>query len=119
MEQQEQKLRAEYQELQEKLQAPDIYASKDYPALAKRASQLEETIGLFDDLAKIKKHEAEAQTMVESGGELSELAGEELGDLRVQRLAAEQALTEALLPKDPNDERNAVVEIRAAAGGDE
>jgi len=39
--------------------------------------------------------------------------------LRVQRLGAEQALQLALVPKDPNDERNCVVEIRAAAGGDE
>jgi peptide chain release factor 1 len=59
------------------------------------------------------------QKLVDDGGELSELASEELEELRRKKIAAEQALHLALVQKDPNDERNAIMEIRAAAGGDE
>ena len=119
MEQKEHKLRHEQAALQERLQSSDIYSSAEYPTLAKRAAQLEDTLKLFDDLGRVKKQEGQAQEMVDAGGELSELAAQELEDLRVQRISAEQALNEALVPKDPNDERDAIVEIRAAAGGDE
>jgi peptide chain release factor 1 len=119
MDQQEQNLRAELRQLEAKLQAPDIYASKDYPRLAKRQGELTTTLSLFDDLAKRAAQESQAQAIVDEGGELSELAAPELDDLRLQKLTAEQALLEALTPKDPNDERDAIVEIRAAAGGDE
>ncbi|MBX4190523.1 peptide chain release factor 1 [Candidatus Saccharibacteria bacterium] len=119
MEHQEQNLRDEYADLKKRLEDPTIYSSKEYPKLAKRQSELEKIIELFDGLNKIKKHEAEAQALVELDGEMSELAKEELEDLRVQRLSAEQAISEVLLPKDLNDERDCIVEIRAAAGGDE
>ncbi|MBW3568871.1 peptide chain release factor 1 [Candidatus Parcubacteria bacterium] len=115
----EQLLRTEYEELQKKLQDPDIYSDKSYPKLAKRVSELEEVIGLFEQLHKIQVNEKLTQDIVNAGGELSELAHEELDAIKEQRLAAEQALEEVLTPKDPNDERNAVIEIRAAAGGDE
>jgi len=119
MDNQEQVLRNELENLQKQLQSPDVFGRTDYPALAKRQGELAKILALFDDLARIKKQEKEAQALTELEGELSELAKEELEDLRVQRLGAEQALQLALVPKDPNDERNCVVEIRAAAGGDE
>ena len=119
MDSQEQNLRSEYEELKRRLEDPTIYSSKEYPKLARRQAALEEILGLFDDLTRIKKAEASAQQLSDEGGELSELAAEELEELRIQKLAAEQALAEALTPKDPNDERDAVVEIRGAAGGDE
>ena len=119
MEQKEHELHQELERLQAKLQDSSIYSSPEYPALAKRQAQLQDNLKLFDDLTQVKRHEAEAQAMVDAGGELSELAAEELEDLRVQIISAEQALSEALVPKDSNDERDAIVEIRAAAGGDE
>jgi peptide chain release factor 1 len=51
--------------------------------------------------------------------ELAELAKSELEQLEQKITENEQALTDALIPKDPNDEKNAIIEIRAAAGGDE
>ncbi len=121
MESQEQKLRHEYAELRKKLQSPDIYSSKEYPRLAKRQAELEKIVELFDRLALIKQHQFEAQQIHEDDDseELSELANYELEDLRRQQTEAEQELAQALLPKDPNDDRDAVMEIRAAAGGDE
>ncbi len=119
MESEEKKLRVEYEDLQAKLHDHSIYSSKEYPSLARRQSQLEEIVRLFDDLKRIKKQETETRALTELKGEMSELAAEELEKLRAERASTEQALTEALLPKDVNDERHAIVEIRAAAGGDE
>lgn len=119
MDKKESNLREEYKQLQAKLEDSAVYASKDYPKIAKRQKYLEDTLTLFDDLARLIKLEADTQALTEVEGELSELAEAELSDIRVEKLSAEQALSEALTEKDPNDERDAVVEIRAAAGGDE
>lgn len=119
MESQEKNLREEYQQLQKKLQDPNIYTSQAYPKLAKRLSRLQDIISLFDDVKKLTREEARTIALVEEGGELSELAQTELEEIRTKKLSSEQALAEAMTPKDPNDERDCIVEIRAAAGGDE
>jgi peptide chain release factor 1 len=119
MEQKEQALREELYSLQAKLQDPAIFSSKEYPKLAKRISELEEIASLFDTLQSIQKKETEARDLVASGGELAELATAELQELKEDRQKTEALLAEALTTKDPNDERDAIIEIRAAAGGDE
>src|SRR4051812_38437714 len=111
--------RQELAELQARLTDPGVFSTPDYPRLAKRLSELQDLVALFEDLERIKKEETDAGELVEAGGELGELAVDELEDLRVRRVATEQALTAALTPKDPNDDHNAIFEIRAAAGGDE
>ncbi len=119
MEAKEQAYRDELAEQQAKLQDPAIFSDPAYPKLAKRLKEVEEVVGLFDNLARIKQQEKEALELVEAGGELGDMAKEELSELGAQKLAAEQALTLALTPKDPNDEKDVIIEIRAAAGGDE
>lgn len=119
MEQKEQALRQELTELQAKLQDPAIFSAPEYPKLARRQKQLEDTLTLFDTLAEINKQTAQAQELAGSGGELAELAQMELTDLEDQKETTEAALAEALTPKDPNDEKDVIIEIRAAAGGDE
>jgi len=119
MDQQEKNLREEYRQLQNQLERPDVFGRSDYPTLAKRQAELANVIALFDDLTRIKKQEQEVQALAELDGEISELAKDEMEELRIQRLSAEQALNEALMPKDPNDSKDCIVEIRAAAGGDE
>ena len=57
--------------------------------------------------------------MVELGGELGELAAQEIEELRVKILASDQALDLVLNPKDPNNDRDCIIEIRPGAGGDE
>ena len=105
--------------LQAQLQDPDVYSRKDYPQIAKRASELTDIITLFDDIAKYKKQEAEAQLLVAEGGEMAELAALEIEEKRALRAAAEQTLQDALMSRDPNDAKNCIIEIRAGAGGDE
>lgn len=109
----------ELAEIKQKLEDPNIYSKPEYPTLAKRASELEGIIAMFDDAAKFAKQEAEALELIAEGGELAELATLELDEVRASKLAAEQALQEALIPKDPNDEKDCILEIRAGAGGDE
>lgn len=119
MEQKEHALREELKGLRKKLRDPTIYSNKNYPKLAKRQKELEDTITLFNELSKVRSEQAEAQNLVGGGGELEDLAVSELEELEKRRETGEQKLSEALTPKDPNNERDVVVEIRAAAGGDE
>jgi peptide chain release factor 1 len=119
MEQKEQSLRQELKDLQEKLQDPAIYSDKNYPKLARRQSELEEVIGLFDERAQLQIQFKETSKLVNNDDELAALAQEEIGGIETRLNVNETRLIELLTPKDPNDDRNVVVEIRAAAGGDE
>lgn len=116
----EQNLRDEYASLQTKLQDPAIYSQKDYPRLAKRQNELEAIIALLDKKQQLQQRLAEAQAMFESNEpELASLIKEETDSLSRQIEETNAALVKALTPKNPNDERDAIIEIRGAAGGDE
>lgn len=120
MNEKEQSLRNELAELNGKLQDPTIFSDKGYPKLARRQKELEDIVGLFDALKKIAADETSAKEMLNSGDpELSEMATAELDELSKKQQHAEAELQELLTPKDPNDEKDVIVEIRAAAGGDE
>ncbi len=120
MEQQEKNLRQEYAELETRLESPDIYSSPEYPKLARRKSQLEDTIKLFDSKQSILKQIDENKELLGSDdSELAELAQTELEELNKRLEKTQGDLIEILLEKDPNDERDVIIEIRAAAGGDE
>ncbi len=122
MDQKEQSLRDELAGLQEKLQDPSIYSDPAYPKLAKRQAYLENIVTLFDELAKAKDDIAQAEQMLreyQGTPEFVDMAEGELSYLLPERDKIESALSEALTPKDPNDEKDVIVEIRAGAGGDE
>ncbi len=115
----EQELRQELEQLQAKLQDAAIFSTPEYPKLAKRLSYLQETLTLFDEKARLKTVYDEAKELVMGGDELAELAQQELDETDDKIQAIETQLQEQLTPKDPNDERDSIIEIRAAAGGDE
>lgn len=120
MEQKEASLRSELQELQTKLQDPGVFSSPEYPKLAKRQSQLEATLGLFDAVHHLEQARTEAiELSKDTDSDMAAMAAEELRSVESQLTDAQGALAEALQPKDPNDERDCIIEIRAAAGGDE
>ena len=120
METKEKELRAELEQLQKKMQSPDVFGRTDYATLAKRQGELARIVQLFDDKGNMETQLSEAEQMLRSGdAELAELAKKETAQLNSRLSAIEQQLSSLLLPKDPNDERHAIVEIRAAAGGDE
>lgn len=109
----------ELEDIKARLNDPSIYSKPEYPRLAKRASELETIVDLFVSAAKYAAQEKEAQELIAEGGELAELAALELEESRAAKAKAELALQEALIPKDPNDEKDCIIEIRAGAGGDE
>lgn len=119
MDQKEQALRTEMEELQAKLQDPSIFSAPEYPKLAKRQKFLEDTLTLFDQRQRLTEALKQAKELAGGSDELATLAQEEVVETEQKLATNEEALTEALTPKDPNDERDAIVEIRAAAGGDE
>src|SRR6185369_15541989 len=90
-----------------------------YPKLAKRQSWLEQVVGLFDTKKQLESEHDQASVLASGSDELAELAQMELAELEARITANTDALAEALTPKDPNDEKDAIVEIRGAAGGDE
>jgi len=120
MEEKEQALRAEYEELQKKLQNPEIYSDKSYPKLAKRGSELEVIIALFDKKKALVNAKQFAEEHAQSKDEeMADLAKLELETVSPELVKISDQLEGALTPTDPNDNRNVVIEIRAAAGGDE
>jgi len=120
MQPKEQALRDELGELAKRLEDPQIFSTKEYPKLAKRRQELERTVGLFDTRAALLQRQADAKELAMSDdAEMAELAKMEIDEIASALGVNEAELREALTPKDPNDDRDVIVEIRAAAGGDE
>lgn len=116
----EQKLRDELTELTEALSAPDAFSDPKVGEKNRRRAELEEIVSTFDKRDQIEKQIVEAKELISGKDpELSKLASEELETLHSQLSTLSSTLTELLTPKDPNDHKNAVIEIRAGAGGDE
>ncbi len=120
MEQKIETLRQELLGLQERLADPAIYSAPDYPKLAKRQKYLEDTLNLYKKKRFLTSSLSEAKKLLENDDkELAELAKTEVFELEAQLDNNAAELEEALTPKDPNDEKDVIVEIRGAAGGDE
>jgi peptide chain release factor 1 len=119
MEQQEQTLHNEYADLKQRLEDPAIYSSKDYPKLAKRQAELKKIINLLDEKKRLMDAYDQASELATGEGELADLALDDARESADAIRELEIKITEALIPKDPNDERDCIIEIRAAAGGDE
>lgn len=112
-------LRAELTDIQTRLEDTAIFSTPEYPKIAKRQSNIEQTISLYERQQALDKQLADAKEMIHAGGELGELAALEETDLLAEHEAVSAELEEAMTPKDPNDERDVIIEIRGAAGGDE
>jgi len=119
MEQKIATLRAELSELRSRLSDSAIFSTPQYPKLAKRQRYLESTISTYDTVADLKQQLYQAEELASAGGELAELAEIEITELNTKLIHANAMLDEALTPKDPNDERDCIIEIRGGAGGDE
>lgn len=115
----EKTLRQEYHQLQSRLQDSEIYSTKEYPKLARRQKYLEDTLALFDQITELTQQKQQAKELSGGNDEMAELAASEINELDNRLSALNSQLSALLTPKDPNDERDVIVEIRAAAGGDE
>ena len=112
-------LRAEREELNAFLAQPDSYSSPDFTAKNKRFSELETLIAKAAEREQIQRQLAEARELAAGGDELAELAKAEISEDEAKLARLEEDLFILLTPKDPNDEKNIIMEIRAGAGGDE
>ena len=121
MEQKASTLRQELNDLVARIDGdPGIFATREYSKIAKRRQELESIVALFDERDALAKRKAEAEELARSDdAELTELAHMELAEIADAQTKNTETLREALIPKDPNDDRDVVIEIRAAAGGDE
>ncbi|WP_440885267.1 peptide chain release factor 1 [Vibrio campbellii] len=110
-----------YEEVQHLLGEPDVIGNQDkFRALSKEYSQLEEVTKCFQAYQQAQDDLAAAEDMAnEDDEEMREMAQEEIKEAKeaIERLTDELQIL--LLPKDPNDDRNCFLEIRAGAGGDE
>ena len=115
-------IEARYEELTAQMGEPDVATDHArVQALARERSQLEEVVGLHRESQKVASALDEARSIVSDGGdaELVELANEEIEALEHRQRELADQLKRALLPKDPRDDRDVIVEIRAGTGGDE
>ena len=110
---------ARYAELEARSMQPDFYADPAAAAAVQRElKKLEPLVKTWRRLQRLCREQAELQELAEDP-ELREMAREELPLLRKQQQALEQELKLLLLPRDPDDERSVIMEIRAGVGGEE
>ncbi|MEM6997634.1 MAG: peptide chain release factor 1 [Patescibacteria group bacterium] len=112
-------LRQELEEIQTKMSDPGIYSTPEYPKMAKRQKELDEIIGWFDQKSALESQLEEANELATGSDEMAELATQEAADLTASIARLSEQLESALLPRDPNDSNDAIIEIRSGAGGDE
>src|SRR5688572_3910290 len=104
------------------LSDPAIFGQQaEYARLRKEHADSLEVLAQFDDYREFLKRHGEEHHNQGQGGdrELQELAQAEIDELAGKQSQLEETLKRLVLPKDPNDDRNVFVEIRAGAGGDE
>ncbi|MBI2880629.1 MAG: peptide chain release factor 1 [Candidatus Tectomicrobia bacterium] len=101
---------------------PDLLADREaYRKTAKERAELEEVVRTFRRHEKIRKELEESREVLRgaSEAELRELAREEIARLEAELEEAERRLKRLMVPRDPNDEKNVILEIRAGTGGEE
>jgi peptide chain release factor 1 len=110
-----------YEELMTQLGTVEVQSdAAEYKKAAKALSEIEPLVQKFREFKGVEEGIAGAEELIKADdAEMRELAQEELTSLRERREALLQELKVLLIPKDPNDEKNVILEIRAATGGDE
>lgn len=112
------KYKEELSSIEEFLAQPEAYADSEFATKSKRAMTLREILELSQKIEQLKSNLKEAEELV-NDAELGEMAREDAEKLKVEITSAEERLEELLIPRDPEDDKPAIVEIRAGAGGDE
>lgn len=117
-----QELENKFEELGIKLTQPDIIANRElFTRYSKEHAELTEIVATFQSYKKAEEELKGSKELIESSSdrEMREMAEEEMRLLKGELEGLEKQLQILLLPKDPNDDKNVILEIRAGAGGDE
>lgn len=114
-------LEQRFQLLDAELGSPDVYADKErYRTLAKKRSSLEDVVLTYREFKRIRSEAADNEILArDPDPEMRALAQEELRVLKTRLVETEARLKDLLTPRDPLDEKNVILEIRAGTGGDE
>jgi peptide chain release factor 1 len=110
----EAKLRAEYTQVAERLSDSSLFGTPEMAKLGRRHAELSSILELYD-----RRNQLADDIMALDDPELAEMAEAELPELKQQLVETNDKLQLALVPKDPLDDKNSIIEIRAGAGGDE
>lgn len=117
------KVEKRFEEISQLMADPKVVSDYERVAeLARERSELQELVETFRRYRSVETELAGAQSLLDEDGQdpdLAELARDEIERLEVEKEDLEQRLKIMLLPSDPNDTKNVIVEIRAGAGGDE
>jgi peptide chain release factor 1 len=110
-----------FEELTAQMGQPEVAADHErVQALARERASIEDVVTLFRQYRDVDKALGEAKTLAEGNdAEMAALAKDEFAALSTQREEMEERLKQALLPRDPLDERDVIMEVRAGTGGDE
>jgi peptide chain release factor 1 len=110
-----------YVELEEMMSDPQLLGQqREYSRMAKERAELEEIVSCFREWRRAEQEIQDNRQLLEESDEaIRELAKEEIVALRERKEGLEERLKLLILPKDPNDAKNVIVEIRAGTGGDE
>ena len=112
------KYEAEAKEINDFLARPDAYSDSSFASKSKRLSELNEIIELGKNIETLNKNIKEAEELL-SEPDFAEMAKADIEDAKAKIEENSKKLEEMLIPRDPNDDKPAIVEIRAGAGGDE
>ena len=116
-------LEKRYNEVSQLLGQPEIIAKRaEFTKLSREHAELSELVEAWGDYRKLLEEQSGAEAMIEEAGddrEMRELALAELEELKEKLAELSQRIKVLLLPKDPNDAKNILLEIRAGTGGDE
>ena len=114
-------IECDYLDIEQKMADPLVMTNlKELQALGKKHAQLEPVVEKFRVYRSVKQNIADAKELLKSGDpEMEALAAEEIASLEPQTEKIEDELKLLLLPKDPNDEKSVIIEVRAGTGGEE
>jgi len=114
-------LRDRYDEVAALLSDPDVIGDQNkFRELSKEYAELEPVVKCYAEYRDVLDNIEEAKALLKDGdADMREMAQEELKDSEAQKEPLEEELQKLLLPKDPNDDKNVFLEIRAGTGGDE
>ena len=114
-------LEARYEELGRQMSDPTLVNDQEnFRKVSKAHRDMEPTVEKFSEYRKIRDGIAEAKGMLaDADPDVKAMAEEEIATLEPQLAPVEEELKVMLLPKDPNDEKNVILELRAGTGGDE
>lgn len=116
------RIKTRYEQLSEEIAMPEVIANQElWRKLMKEHADLEETVQRYEEYLQVQQEIGALEELCteESDAELLQMAQEETAEAKKRRKTLEEELKVLLLPKDPNDEKNVILEIRAGTGGEE